>query len=125
MPSSAMAPRARATCSKPSSGPAVVQCLGGRVFCQNNQWGISTPSRSSPRFALSPRARFRDFRVRVDGNDVLAVYEVTSGPSTRRAYGGGPTLIDGLHLPHRRTHTSDDPPTRYRIDAEVEVWKHA
>ena len=55
-------------------------------FCQNNQWGISTPMSIQSKIPLYHRAHGFGFPgVRVDGNDVLAVYEVTSARSTRRA----------------------------------------
>ncbi len=47
---------------------------------------------------------------------------------TRRALeharaGAGPTLIEA-HTYRMGAHTTSDDPTRYRVDAEVEVWKH-
>ncbi|NBV27169.1 MAG: pyruvate dehydrogenase (acetyl-transferring) E1 component subunit alpha, partial [Actinobacteria bacterium] len=45
--------------------------------CQNNQWGISTPMSRQSRIPLYHRAEGFGFPgVRVDGNDVLAMYEV-------------------------------------------------
>lgn len=61
--------------------------------------------------------------VRVDGNDVLAVYEVTKRALENARVGGGPTLIEAYTY-RMGAHTTSDDPTRYRIDAEVEVWKH-
>ena len=47
-------------------------------FCQNNQWAISEPIERQTRIPLYQRARGFGFPgVRVDGNDVLAVYAVT------------------------------------------------
>src|SRR5262245_53020980 len=47
-------------------------------FCQNNQWAISEPVERQSRIPLYQRARGFGFPgVRVDGNDVLAVYAVT------------------------------------------------
>ncbi len=44
-------------------------------FCQNNQWAISEPNEKQTRIPLYQRARGFGFPgVRVDGNDVLAVY---------------------------------------------------
>ncbi len=44
-------------------------------FCQNNQWGISTPMSTQSKIPLYHRAQGFGFPgVRVDGNDVLAVY---------------------------------------------------
>jgi pyruvate dehydrogenase E1 component alpha subunit len=93
-------------------------------FCQNNQWGISTPSSLQSKVPLFHRAQGFGFPgVRVDGNDVLAVYEVTKRALENARVGGGPTLIEAFTY-RMGAHTTSDDPTRYRIDAEVEVWKH-
>ena len=93
-------------------------------FCQNNQWGISTPSSLQSKVPLYRRAQGFGFPgVRVDGNDVLAVYEVTKRALENARVGGGPTLIEAYTY-RMGAHTTSDDPTRYRIDAEVEVWKH-
>jgi 2-oxoisovalerate dehydrogenase E1 component alpha subunit len=60
-------------------------------FCQNNQWGISTPSSVQSKIPLYHRAHGFGFPgVRVDGNDVLAVYEVTKRALENARVGGGP-----------------------------------
>ena len=93
-------------------------------FCQNNQWGISTPSSVQSKIPLYHRAHGFGFPgIRVDGNDVLAVYEVTKRALENARVGGGPTLIEAYTY-RIGAHTTSDDPTRYRIDAEVEVWKH-
>jgi 2-oxoisovalerate dehydrogenase E1 component alpha subunit len=93
-------------------------------FCQNNQWGISTPMSIQSKIPLYHRAHGFGFPgVRVDGNDVLAVYEVTKRALEQARVGGGPTLIEAYTY-RLGAHTTSDDPTRYRIDAEVEVWKH-
>jgi pyruvate dehydrogenase E1 component alpha subunit len=93
-------------------------------FCQNNQWGISTPMSIQSKIPLYHRAHGFGFPgVRVDGNDVLAVYEVTKRALDQARVGGGPTLIEAYTY-RLGAHTTSDDPTRYRIDAEVEVWKH-
>jgi pyruvate dehydrogenase E1 component alpha subunit len=93
-------------------------------FCQNNQWGISTPTSIQSKIPLYHRAHGFGFPgVRVDGNDVLAVYEVTRRALDQARVGGGPTLIEAYTY-RLGAHTTSDDPTRYRIDAEVEVWKH-
>lgn len=93
-------------------------------FCQNNQWGISTPMSIQSKIPLYHRAHGFGFPgVRVDGNDVLAVYEVTKRALENARAGGGPTLIEAYTY-RLGAHTTSDDPTRYRIDAELEVWKH-
>ena len=93
-------------------------------FLQNNQWGISTPSSVQSKIPLYHRAHGFGFPgVRVDGNDVLAVFEVTKRALEMARVGGGPSLIEAYTY-RIGAHTTSDDPTRYRIDAEVEVWKH-
>lgn len=93
-------------------------------FCQNNQWGISTPMSRQSKVPLYRRARGFGFPgVRVDGNDLLAVYEVTKQALENARAGGGPTLIEAFTY-RIGAHTTSDDPTRYRVDAEVEVWKN-
>ncbi len=92
--------------------------------CQNNQWGISTPMSRQSKIPLYHRAQGFGFPgVRVDGNDVLAMYEVSRRLLENARAGAGPSLIEAYTY-RMGAHTTSDDPTRYRIDAEVEVWKH-
>ena len=91
---------------------------------QNNQWAISEPASLQTKIPLYHRADGFGFPgVRVDGNDVLAMYEVTKRALEQARVGGGPTLIEAFTY-RMGAHTTSDDPTRYRVDAEVEVWKH-
>jgi pyruvate dehydrogenase E1 component alpha subunit len=93
-------------------------------FCQNNQFGISTPSTTQSRVPIAQRAAGFGFPgVRVDGNDVVAVYEVTKEALARARRGEGPTLIEAFTY-RMGAHTTSDDPTRYRYDADVELWRH-
>jgi 2-oxoisovalerate dehydrogenase E1 component alpha subunit len=92
-------------------------------FCQNNQWAISEPNERQTRVPLYRRASGFGFPgVRVDGNDVLAVYAVTKAALDRARRGEGPTFIEAFTY-RMGAHTTSDDPTRYRIAAEVEEWK--
>ena len=92
-------------------------------FLQNNQWAISEPTSRQTRIPLFHRADGYGFPgVRVDGNDVLAVYEVTKRALAVAREGGGPTLIEAFTY-RMGAHTTSDDPTRYRIDADVELWR--
>ena len=92
-------------------------------FCQNNQWAISEPIERQTRIPLYQRALGFGFPgVRVDGNDVLAVYAVTKAALDNARQGGGPTFIEAFTY-RMGAHTTSDDPTRYRVSAEVEVWK--
>lgn len=93
-------------------------------FVQNNQWAISEPTIRQTKIPIYQRAQGFGFPgVRVDGNDVLAVYEVTKRALATAREGGGPTLIEAFTY-RMGAHTTSDDPTRYRVDAEVEAWKH-
>jgi 2-oxoisovalerate dehydrogenase E1 component alpha subunit len=93
------------------------------LFCQNNGWAISVPTSAQTAGEIWRRAEGYGFPgVRVDGNDVLAVYRVTSEAVRRARAGEGPTLIEAL--PYRLgPHTTADDASRYRDDDEVERWR--
>ena len=92
-------------------------------FCQNNQWGISTPTATQSRIPLYKRAQGFGFHgVRVDGNDVLASYAVTRQALDNARNGQGPTLIEAFTY-RMGAHTTSDDPTRYRLASELEAWK--
>jgi 2-oxoisovalerate dehydrogenase E1 component alpha subunit len=92
-------------------------------FCQNNQWGISTPTATQSRIPLYKRAEGFGFPgVRVDGNDVLASYAVTRQSLDNARTGQGPTLIEAFTY-RMGAHTTSDDPTRYRLASELEAWK--
>src|ERR687883_2168136 len=63
--------------------------------CNNNQWAISTPLEAQTRAeSLADKALgYGIAGVRVDGLDVLAVYEAAHEAVERARAGGGPTLI--------------------------------
>ena len=102
---------------------AAVQNAPVVFFCQNNQWAISEPIEKQTRIPLYQRASGFGFPgVRVDGNDVLAVYAVTKAALDDAREGNGPTFIEAFTY-RMGAHTTSDDPTRYRVAAEVEVWK--
>ena len=93
-------------------------------FCQNNQYAISVPVReqtASPTIAQKALA-YGFPGVRVDGNDVMAVYAVMREAVERARRGDGPTLIEAYTY-RLGAHTTADDPTKYRDDAEVEHWR--
>ena len=93
-------------------------------FCQNNQWAISEPNEKQTRVPLYQRASgFGLPGIRVDGNDVLAVYAVTTRALDSARAGEGPSFVEAFTY-RMGAHTTSDDPTRYRVSAEVEVWKH-
>lgn len=93
------------------------------LFCQNNGWAISVPTEEQYVAPIAARAAGYGFPgVRVDGNDVLAVYRVTKEAADRARAGGGPTLIEAMTY-RMGPHSTADDATRYRQEAEVERWR--
>ncbi|HLM75424.1 MAG TPA: thiamine pyrophosphate-dependent enzyme [Polyangiaceae bacterium] len=93
------------------------------MICQNNHWAISVPSSrqtASETIAVKGRA-YGVPSVRVDGNDVLAVYSVVTEAVKRARGGGGPTFIEAVTYRIGAHSTSDDP-SRYRSQEEVDMW---
>lgn len=93
-------------------------------LCQNNQWAISVPTElqtASETFAQKADA-YGFPGVRVDGNDVLAVYRVTQEAVERARRGEGPTLIEAVTY-RMGPHSSSDDPSRYVPEAELEEWR--
>ena len=94
------------------------------LVVQNNGWAISVP-RKKQSAAQSFASRGAGFGVPaelVDGNDILAVYEVMNRAVERARSGQGPTLIETLTY-RIGAHTTADDPTRYRDAAEIEEWQ--
>ncbi len=79
------------------------------LVIENNQWAYSTPAKYE--YAcdrLSDRAAGYGIPgFHVDGNDVLAMYEVTKKAVDRARAGEGPTLIEAMTL-RRRGHAEHD-----------------
>ncbi|MBA4494918.1 pyruvate dehydrogenase (acetyl-transferring) E1 component subunit alpha [Paenactinomyces guangxiensis] len=93
------------------------------LFCQNNGYAISVPfSRQSASETVAEKAQaYRFPGIRVDGNDVLAVYNVMKQAIRRARTGQGPTLIEAVTY-RKGSHTTADDATRYRPASEVEEW---
>jgi pyruvate dehydrogenase E1 component alpha subunit len=90
-------------------------------FLQNNQWAISTSRRvQSAARSFSLRAAGYGFEgVEVDGNDVMAVYDVTCDAVARARSGAGPTLIEAVTY-RMSFHNTTDNPSRYEDPKEHE-----
>jgi pyruvate dehydrogenase E1 component alpha subunit len=103
---------------------AGVQRLPVIFFCKNNGWAISLPrERQTASATLAQKALAYGFEgVRVDGNDVLAVCQVTRAAAEKARRGGGPTLIEAITY-RVGPHSTADDPTRYRALEEVEAWR--
>ena len=94
------------------------------LFCQNNQWAISVPiSKQSASETIAQKGEAYGIpSVRVDGNDILAVYSVTKAAVERARNGEGPTFIEAVTY-RRLGHSSSDDPTKYRDESEVKAWE--
>ena len=92
-------------------------------FCQNNGWAISVPrARQTASETLAQKAvAYGIAGRRVDGNDVLAVYQVVGEAAARARRGEGPTLIESLTY-RLGPHTTADDPSRYRPPEELAKW---
>ena len=91
--------------------------------CQNNQWAISTPVAAqtcSPTLAVKGLA-YAVPSLRVDGNDVLAMYASIKAAVDAARAGLGPTFIEAVTY-RLGAHGSADDPTRYRDEAEHAAW---
>lgn len=92
-------------------------------ICLNNQYAISVPiSRQMKNETVAQRAvAYGMPGIKVDGNDVLAVYAATKEAVERARKGEGPTLIEALT--YRTTpHTTADDPKKYRSEEEGKLW---
>jgi pyruvate dehydrogenase E1 component alpha subunit len=89
--------------------------------CNNNQWAISTPLEAQTRAeSLADKAiGYGMPGVRVDGLDVLAVYEAACEAVERARAGDGPTLIEAVHY-RAAPHATADDPRAYIDQARVE-----
>jgi pyruvate dehydrogenase E1 component alpha subunit len=81
------------------------------LLCNNNQWAISTPlSAQTAAAALADKAAGYGMpAVRVDGTDVLAVYQAVREAAERGRAGAGPTFIEALSYRAAPHATADDP----------------
>src|SRR5213075_3383256 len=88
------------------------------LFCNNNQWAISTPlsAQTAAETLADKAAGYGMPGFRVDGGDVLAVYEVTRDAVARARAGEGPTFVEALSYRTAPHATADDP--RAYIDLE-------
>jgi pyruvate dehydrogenase E1 component alpha subunit len=99
---------------------AGVQRLPVVFVVNNNQWAISLPrSAQTAAETLAQKAIAAGFRgEQVDGNDVIAVREVTSAALAAARRGEGPRLIEALTY-RLADHTTADDARRYRPAEDV------
>jgi pyruvate dehydrogenase E1 component alpha subunit len=93
-------------------------------FCQNNGYAISVPrERQTASATIAQKAQAYGFDgVRVDGNDVFAVYDVVTEALENARNGGGPTLIEAVTY-RKGAHTTTDDPSKYRDEGDAADWR--
>ncbi len=90
---------------------------------QNNQYGISTPTRvqtASESIAIKSVA-YGVKGIQVDGNDFFAMYAAVEEAKEYTLAGNGPVLIEAVTY-RKGAHTTSDDPTKYRTKEEEEEW---
>lgn len=92
------------------------------IFIVNNQYAISQPvsKQCGAETLHSKGVGYGVPAVRVDGNDVIAVYNASREAFAKARAGEGPTLIE-LFTYRVGPHSSSDDPTRYRGN-ESDEW---
>jgi len=91
--------------------------------CENNGYGIGTSvARASAVEQLYKKScAYETPGVKVDGMDVLAVYETVRQAVQRARDGGGPTYVEAITY-RFRGHSISDPGT-YRSEQEKKIWQ--
>jgi pyruvate dehydrogenase E1 component alpha subunit len=94
------------------------------LFCNNNQWAISTPlsAQTAAESLADKAAGYGVPGVRVDGADVLAVYEATRDAVARARAGNGPTFVEAVTY-RAAPHATADDPSAYIDPERVEEAK--
>lgn len=91
---------------------------------QNNQYGISTPWRAqTASLNLAVKSVAYGIKgIKVDGNDLFAMYAAIKEAGIHCKNGNGPVLIEALTY-RKGPHTTSDDPTKYRTKEEEEKWE--
>jgi len=81
------------------------------LFCNNNYWAISTPlpAQTHAETLADKAVGYGMPGVRVDGGDVLAVYEAVRDAAERGRRGDGPTFVEAVTYRAAPHATADDP----------------
>ncbi|WP_129138724.1 thiamine pyrophosphate-dependent dehydrogenase E1 component subunit alpha [Modicisalibacter coralii] len=93
-------------------------------LCRNNGYAISTPAHEQfSADGIAPRAfGYRMKVIRVDGNDILAVYQATREARKLAVEDNQPVLIEAMTY-RLAAHSSSDDPSGYRSRKEEEAWR--
>ncbi|KAM3375638.1 2-oxoisovalerate dehydrogenase subunit alpha 1, mitochondrial-like [Capsicum galapagoense] len=95
-------------------------------ICRNNGWAISTPVHEQFRSdgVVAKGLGYGIRSIRVDGNDVIAVYSAIGAARNMAINEGRPILVEAMTYRVGHHSTSDDS-TKYRPMNEIEYWKTA
>jgi pyruvate dehydrogenase E1 component alpha subunit len=102
------------------AGVFKVPCV---LLCRNNGWAISVPveRQTATKTFAEKAAAYGIPGVRVDGNDLFAMVNVTRQARERGERGEGPTLIEAITY-RMGGHSTNDDPKVYRGADAVEAW---
>jgi 2-oxoisovalerate dehydrogenase E1 component len=103
---------------------AGIQRAPAVLVCENNLYATATPLSSAtlnPEIATKAAA-YGIPGVAVDGNDVIAVWQVMDTAIERARSGKGPTLIEAKTYRTVGHHEGDPVTGTYRTQAEVDAW---
>jgi TPP-dependent pyruvate/acetoin dehydrogenase alpha subunit len=101
---------------------AGIRKLPAVFILENNQFAYSTPN--DHEFAVDPVERAKSYGfpgVKVDGNDVEAVFSAAAAACERARGGGGPTLIEAVTMRMHGHGAHDD--MRYVPKEMLEEWE--
>ena len=103
---------------------AGVWSVGVVFYVQNNQWAISLPTeKQTASRTLAEKACAYGFEsIRVDGNDLPAVYAAASVGALIAREKSRPVLIEGVTY-RLGAHTTADDPKLYRDEAQLAGWR--
>jgi len=92
-------------------------------FCSNNQYAISVPlEKQTAQTTIADKAIAYGFSgVRVDGNDVLAIYKGVKEAVDRAREGQGPTLVEAYTF-RMGAHSSSDDNSKYCPPEKFKEW---
>ena len=104
---------------------AGAQQAGVLFVCENNLYATATPLQQVTRNAevATRAAAYGVPGVAVDGNDVLAVWQVARTAVARARAGEGPTLIEAKTYRVVGHHEGDPLTGVYRTQEELDAWK--
>ena len=97
--------------------------LPALFFCQNNQYAISlnVEEQTGAKTLAQKALAYGIDAIRVDGQDVLAVYDAVQ-TARERVKDGNPVFVESVTY-RLDAHTTSDDPTRYRDEEEVQEWE--